>query len=139
MEKDYTIEVVESPDWGLIGAGLGAYNEQQAGDDSSRYMCFVLLGPDGDKLGGIIAATHWDWLYVDLMWLHEDVRGLGFGRRLLEMAEQEARQRGAKRAYLDTFSFQAPGFYENCGYRVFGELPDFPTGHSRFYMMKELT
>jgi GNAT superfamily N-acetyltransferase len=101
-------------------------------------MCFVLLGPDSDKLGGIIAATHWDWLYVDLMWLHEDVRGLGFGRRLLEMAEQEARQRGATRAYLDTFTFQAPGFYQNCGYRVFGELPDFPAGHARYYMMKEL-
>lgn len=46
--------------------------------------------------------------------------------------------RNARHAYLDTFSFQAPGFYQRAGYRVFGELPDFPAGHRRYFMTKEL-
>ncbi len=40
----------------------------------------------------------------------------------------EARRRGAKHAYLGTFTFQTPGFYLRHGYHVFGELKDFPLG-----------
>ena len=72
------------------------------------------------------------------MWLREDVRRHGFGSRLLTQAEDEARKRGAKNVYLDTFSFQAPEFYKKHGYRIFGELKDFPVGHQRFFLMKEL-
>jgi hypothetical protein len=56
----------------------------------------------------------------------------------MEVVEEKARELGAKNAYLDTFSFQAPGFYEKLGYQTFGELPAFPPGHERFYMKKEL-
>lgn len=60
------------------------------------------------------------------------------GRRLLALIEQEGRQRGAKNAYLDTFSFQAPGFYAKLGYRVFGTLTEFPSGHQRCFLTKAL-
>jgi len=93
---------------------------------------------DEEAVGGVIGETHWDWLYVNLMWVREDLRGCGYGHRLLELAEDEARERGAKNAYLDTFSFQAPGFYQQHGYTVFGELKNFPTGHQRYYLTKEL-
>jgi hypothetical protein len=43
-----------------------------------------------------------------------------------------------KNVFLDTFSFQAPGFYQKLGYRVFGELVDFPPGHTRQYLTKRL-
>jgi ribosomal protein S18 acetylase RimI-like enzyme len=72
------------------------------------------------------------------MWVREELRGRAYGRSLLTLAEEEARQRGARHAHLDTFSFQAPGFYERHGYRVFGELQDFPRGHRRYYLTKEL-
>ncbi|MGB7097037.1 MAG: GNAT family N-acetyltransferase, partial [Anaerolineales bacterium] len=78
------------------------------------------------------------WFYLDLMWIKDDLRGRGYGQRLLTLAEDEARQRGAKNAYLDTFSFQAPDFYKKYGYKVFGELQDFPPGHHRYFMTKKL-
>lgn len=86
----------------------------------------------------MVAQIYWDWLYVDLMWMRAELRGQGYGHELLTRVEEEARRRGAKQAFLDTFSFQAPGFYEKHGYRVFGELADFPQGHRRFYMTKAL-
>ena len=89
--------------------------------------------------GGVIAITYWNWLYIDLMWIKEDLRGLGYGSRLLALAEAEARTRGAQHAYLDTFSFQAPEFYKKQGYQVFGELRDFPLGHQRYFLKKELS
>jgi GNAT superfamily N-acetyltransferase len=80
-------------------------------------MCFVIQGPDEEVVGGVIAATQWDWLYIDLMWIQQEFRGHGYGQRLLELAEEKARELGAKNAYLDTFSFQALDFYKKMATR----------------------
>ena len=141
MDQEYRIVNVGRPgdaEWSVIGPGISAYNKQQAGEDKSQGLCFVLYTPDQEIVGGVIGSTYWDWLHVDLLWLKEELRGHGHGHRLLAAAEEEARQRGAKNAYLDTFSFQAPDFYKRYGYRVFGELPDFPPGHRRYFLTKQL-
>ena len=141
MPDDYRIQYVEKPDdrmWSAIGGGIQSYNVLQAGDDHGQLLCYVLFAPDQEIAGGIIGETHWQWLYVNLLWVRGELRRQGYGRQLLELAEQEARLRGAKNAYLDTFSFQAPGFWQRHGYQVVGELRDFPAGHQRFYMKKAL-
>ena len=138
MDKEYEVVYLEKPAWGIIGQGITDHNEQQAGDDRAQSLCFVLRGPDEAVAGGVIGATYWDWLHIDLMWVKDELRGRGHGHRLLMAAEEEARRRGAKHAYLDTFSFQAPDFYQRHGYRVFGELADFPPGHQRYFLSKEL-
>jgi GNAT superfamily N-acetyltransferase len=138
MNEEYKIYYVDKPEWGIIGGGISQYNKQQAGDDQGQNLCFVLRAPDEEVVGGVIGATFWDWLYIDLMWIKEELRGRGYGHRLLELAEEEGRKRGAKNAYLDTFSFQAPEFYKKRGYQVFGELKDFPQGHQRYFLTKQL-
>jgi hypothetical protein len=57
----------------------------------------------------------------------------------MHRAEQEAVARGCHSAWLDTFEFQARGFYERIGYVCFGNLADYPVGFSRFFMRKSLT
>jgi hypothetical protein len=37
---------------------------------------------------------------------------------------------------VDTFDFEARGFYERLGYRVYGELAGFPRGHSHLHLAK---
>jgi ribosomal protein S18 acetylase RimI-like enzyme len=54
----------------------------------------------------------------------------------MQRAEDEARRRGCRGAWLDTYSFQARGFYERIGYEVFGVIDDFPPGHSRLFLRK---
>jgi len=138
MNEELNIVQVDKPEWGIIGPAISNYNKQQAGDDEAKTLCFVLRAPDQEIVGGVIGATYWNWLHVDLMWIKEEFRGRGYGHRLLTLAEEEARQRGAKHAYLDSFSFQAPDFYKKHGYQVFGELADFPTGHQRYFLTKQL-
>jgi GNAT superfamily N-acetyltransferase len=138
VDEEHTIVYVDKPEWGIIGPALHDYNIQQAGDDRGKTLCFVLRAPEQEIVGGVIGATHWDWLHIDLMWVREELRGRGYGHRLLTLAEEEGRRRGAKNAYLDTFSFQAPDFYKQHGYRVFGELEGFPAGHRRLYLTKQL-
>ena len=141
MDEEYNIIYVEKPEesaWGIIGRGVGNYNKQQAGDNKFQRLCFALHAPDQEIVGGVLGEVYWEWLYIDLLWVIDELRGLGYGHRLLTFAEEEARGRGAKNAYLDTFSFQAPDFYKQHGYQVFGELKDFPPGHQRYFYKKQL-
>ena len=141
MPKEYRIAYLEDRDQAalsIIGPGLHQFNMQAAGDNQYQPLCFALYADDETIVGGVVGATYWDWLYVDLLWIRDDLRGKGYGHRLLTCAEEEAQRRGAKNAYLDTFSFQAPAFYEQHGYEVFGELADFPPGHQRFFLRKQL-
>jgi GNAT superfamily N-acetyltransferase len=141
MGEEYHIVFVEDPEQsarGIIGRGVRDFNEQHAGDNRFQRLCFVLTAPDQAIVGGVIGEVYWEWLHVDLLWVRDELRGRGYGHRLLTLLEQEARQRGARHAYLDTFSFQAPGFYQQLGYRVFGKLGDFPSGHERYFLTKQL-
>ena len=141
MTNEYKIIQDEKPEdsaWGVIGRGVAAYNRDQAGDNQFQRVCYVLQDTNGKVVGGVLAEVYWNWLYIDLLWVDEDLRRNGYGTSLMSRMEEEARQLGAKNAYLDTFSFQAPEFYENLGYQSFGELGDFPEGQMRYFMRKEL-
>ncbi len=136
MTEQFQIVYVEKPEesaWEIIGRGLDQYNIQQAGEYGSRRICFALQSPEGEIVGGVLGAIFWGWFQIDLLWVKQELRGRGYGSRLLQGAEEEARRCGAKHAFLDTFSFQAPDFYPKYGYRLFGELDDFPPGHRRCY------
>jgi GNAT superfamily N-acetyltransferase len=141
MADAYRIEYTDSPDdadYTVVGFGIRDFNVQHAGPSEHQHLCLFLHAPDDQVVGGLIGATFYGWLLIELLWVREDLRGQGHGRRLLAQAEQEARRRGAKGAFLDTFSFQAPEFYRRNGYEVFGELHDFPGGYTRFYLKKKL-
>lgn len=141
MDAEYQIVYVDHPEesaWGIIGRGLSQYNTQQTGDEKFQRLCFVLKAPDQEIAGSVLGELYWNWLHIDLLWLKDEFRGRGYGHRLLTLIEDEARQRGAQDVYLDTFSFQAPDFYKQHGYQVFGELEDFPPGHQRYFLTKRL-
>ena len=141
MSENYRIVLEEKPEdsaWGIIGRGVATYNRNQAGDNQFQRLCYVLRDPKGEVVGGVLAEVYWDWLYIDLLWIDGSLRRNGYGTSLMTRIEEQARQLGAKNAYLDTFSFQAPAFYENLGYQSFGELGDFPEGMKRFFMKKAL-
>lgn len=141
MNEEYTIAQVEKPDdpvWNAVGGGISHFNRQQVGESNERDLCFVVYAPNQEIVGGVIGNSYWGWLYISLLWVKEELRGLGFGRRLMEQAEEEARRRGVTNVYLDTFSFQAPDFYLKQGYQVFGVLPNFPAGQQRIFLTKQL-
>jgi GNAT superfamily N-acetyltransferase len=102
-------------------------------------LVVTLRDADGRLAGGVLAATLWGWLVVDALWVEDRLRRRGHGRALVMEAERLARGRGCTRARLDTFDFQARGFYERLGYDVYAELDDFPPGHTQFHLWKTLS
>ena len=94
-------------------------------ENAVRLSFLITLLDSGDNVvGGLFAQISYTWLFVDILWISDEVRGRGEGRNLLRRAEEEARRRDCVGAWVDTFSFQARGFYEKNGYTIFGELPD---------------
>lgn len=118
--------------------GLTTFNESVVG--SSPQVELMVAAYDETKflLGGIKGHTQHGWLYVGWLWVSENCRHSGVGSRLMILAEQEAKKRGCHSSYLNTFSFQALEFYKKHGYEVYGELTDFPKGHSRIFLKKKL-
>ena len=118
--------------------GLIKFNRQQAGP--LRYSRKVLSVRDGKGrlLGGLILQSYWLESYIELLWLTGRSRGAGNGSRLIAAAEREARRRGSRLIHLNTFSFQAPGFYEKQGYRRFGAMSGSPKGKARYFYVKRL-
>jgi len=119
---------------------LVEFNHRRIGKpETYRPLVILLSHPESDDIvGGLYGSTAFSHLWIDLLFVPESVRGLGIGRKLMTQAEAEAMRRGCRAAALDTFSFQARGFYERLGYSVFGILNDCPPGHSRFYLTKPL-
>ncbi|UOQ45792.1 GNAT family N-acetyltransferase [Halobacillus salinarum] len=99
----------------------------------------VMVSNDDESwIGGLNADFYWDWLEINDFWVHKEYRGKGLGAHLLEKAEKIAKEKGAKKALLTTFEFQARTFYETKGYQVVGEVKDYPPGSSYFTMVKVL-
>jgi GNAT superfamily N-acetyltransferase len=141
-EPDLEITVAADPDEcdgirAVVLDNLRAFNREKAEPPGFRPLAIAArLG--GDVIGGIVGETGWKWLYVELLWVSGQHRGQGVGRKLLHAAESEAIGRGMRHVYLDTFDFQARPFYEREGYEVFGTLDDYPPGHQRFFLRKDI-
>lgn len=134
------LEVTDQPDEELaraLLAGLLEHNRPYLGELAPRKLG-VLARDRGRLLGGLTGETRRGFLYVDRLWVAATERGRGLGSRLLLAAEVEAAARGCGSAVLDTFDFQARGFYERHGYAVFGTLDGYSDGHRRHYMVKRL-
>lgn len=118
--------------------GLLRFNDGHRVRAAPEPLQILLRDESGAIQGGLLAATRWHWLLVQILWVADDHRGRGHGSALLGRAEAIARVRGCRKAALDTAAFQALGFYQKAGYRIFGELDDNPPGSKTFYLEKDL-
>ena len=136
------VETVSEPseaDHEAILKLLLAYNETNGGP--ANYQPFAIMVRDrgtGTTVGGLWARIYYEWLFVDLLYVPEEARGRNIGSGLLAEAEAFARRKRCVGVWLNTYSFQAPGFYRKHGYRAFGTLGDYPKGKKLFFFRKTL-
>ena len=139
--SDYRISIEDEPapeDRRKVIEGIIAYNARFAPPVPKPGLTLLLRDAEGDVRGGLLAEMYWGWMFVDILWVDESLRGQGHGTALMRAAEEEAVRRGCANAYLDTFDFKARPFYERLGYEVFGRLDDFPPGGTRWFLRRRL-
>ena len=138
---EYTLSLTDIADEEVrkaIVAPLVEYNSSQAGPSQNRPIVILVRDSENAVVGGLWGHTGYEWLFTQLLVVPTSLRGQGVGTQVMQLAESEAIDRGCHNAWLDTFEFQARGFYERMGYECFGELPSYPRGYSRFFMKKRL-
>ncbi|WP_140487884.1 GNAT family N-acetyltransferase [Flavobacterium sp. GSA192] len=89
-------------------------------------------------IGGLYGRSIWGTLEVKTFVVKPENRNQGIGRKLIIEAEKEAKNRNCRFISLDTFSFQAPGFYEKLGFKKIGTETDFPKGFEKYYYRKKI-
>ncbi len=93
---------------------------------------------EGRLIAGIVAQSTFDTLEVEFLIVDDAYRGRGLGTELLSLAEAQARADGLRRVLVNTYSFQAPRFYEKLGYRKLFEISPCFAAYAQFYFVKEL-
>lgn len=138
---DLRLTVEENPapgDVERLDDGIYAYNAEQTGQRDGRLLGIFLRDADGRVVGGAFANTWCGCLEVKLLWIDESLRRGGHGTRLLRAAEQEALARGCHTAMLDTYTFQAPAFYQKLGYEVYAVIDDPQTRAQKIFLKRTL-
>lgn len=118
---------------------LRAYNASKAGTTVSEQIALLVRNDRDEILGGLYGRVFYQWLFIELLSVPELARGQGMGSKLMQMAEELAREKECIGIWLDTFDFQAPEFYKKHGYSELGHIADYPPGHKRFFFQKRLT
>ncbi|MBP3997934.1 MULTISPECIES: N-acetyltransferase [Pseudomonas] len=121
-----------------ILAPLRAYNIAKAGPSLYEPVALLVRDDNDAILGGLYGHTFYRWLFIELLAVPEQGRGQGIGSKLMNMVEEFAREKDCVGIWLDTFDFQAPGFYKKLGYSECGEIVDYPLGHKRHFFQKRL-
>jgi GNAT superfamily N-acetyltransferase len=93
---------------------------------------------NGTKQAGLISETFGNWLCIKYLFVSEAFRNKGIGKKIMQTAEETARNRGCKYVFVDTFNFQAPEFYKALGFQEVFRLKNYPYNGSRYYYTKTL-
>jgi GNAT superfamily N-acetyltransferase len=120
----------------VVAHGLGDFNRAAYGPLRGAERWIFARDAAGTIQGGARCDIAWGWLYVDWLWVAEARRGAGLGTRLLGTAEALARETACLGVHLNTWSFQAPGFYAKQGYTEAGRVADMPPGAIRHWFIK---
>ena len=132
------LENTESQKAQKIGELVRSYNRSKREAAESEPLNLYIEDEHGRLLAGLVAETFGNWLEIEYLFVKEDLRGQGIGSQLLQQAESEAKKRNCRFAFVNTYQFQAPAFYQKYGYKEVFTLKDYPYTGQRHYYQKDL-
>ena len=132
------LENTESHKSQIIGDLIRSYNRSKREVAESEPLNLYIEDEHGEIMAGLVAETFGNWLEIEYLFVKEDLRGQGIGSQLLQRAESEAKKRNCRFAFVNTYQFQAPAFYQKHGYKEVFTLKDYPYTGQRHYYQKDL-
>ena len=132
------LENTESQKSQIIGDLIRSYNRSKREVAESEPLNLYVEDEHGEIMAGLVAETFGNWLEIEYLFVKEDLRGQGIGSQLLQQAESEAKKRNCRFAFVNTYQFQAPAFYQKHGYQEVFTLKDYPCTGQRHYYQKDL-
>ena len=132
------LENTESQKSQIIGDLIRSYNRSKREAAESEPLNIYVEDDSGELMAGLVGETFGNWLEIEYLFVKEDIRGQGIGSQLLQQAESEAKKRNCRFAFVNTYQFQAPAFYQKYGYKEVFTLKDYPYTGQRHYYQQDL-
>ncbi len=83
------------------------------------YKTFTFLAKEGGKIVGIITGhSYYKEVYISDLIIFEQYRNRHIGSTLVEAVEKQYKNKGFENINLTTYDFQAPKFYQKCGFKI---------------------
>jgi ribosomal protein S18 acetylase RimI-like enzyme len=120
-----------------IDEGLGEANDLAAPLHEVQPLSCFAKDEQGQVIGGAIGRRWGTCCELQQLWVKPAHRRLGLGAKLVRAFETRATEHGCTHFYLETFNFQAPGFYASLGYTVAHEHSVYPHGITKLLMVKQ--
>lgn len=92
---------------------------------------------DNKLIGGAVGVIRFGWYFLEELWIDEKNRGKNIGTMLIEKIEKCAKENNALGVRMETWNFQARGFYEKQGYIVYATFEDCPPGTTDYFLRKK--
>ena len=121
-----------------IGNLIRSYNRSKREAAESEPLNLYVEDDSGQLMAGLVAETFGNLARNRVFICEEDLRGQGIGSQLLQQAESEAKKRNCRFAFVNTYQFQAPAFYQKHGYKEVFTMKNYPYTGQRHYYQKEL-
>ena len=138
MQFDFT-NTPQETDIDTLYQGLVKFNKSHCDVEEKEIACYV-RDEENNIIGGLYGINYSNTLFIKYLWVSEQHRHQHMGRQLMSQAENYAREHGITDLYLDTFSFQAPKFYEQLGFERVGQYTGYPTkGVDRIFFQKHIS
>jgi ribosomal protein S18 acetylase RimI-like enzyme len=134
-------EIINQKSYDKIVEILVEYNLSKTKEFNSEINKPIEIIARNEKkeiIGGLYGRSIWGTLEIKTFAIKPENRNNGIGKKLLLEAEKEAKNRNCRFISLDTFSFQAPAFYEKLGFEKIGTESDFPKGFEKYYYRKKI-
>ena len=122
----------------FLGDRRNDNNIERTGITDGKILSYFARDENRAIIAGLYGWTWGECCEVRYLWVRHDYRNRGYGKGLMQAAENEAIARGCRQIVLDTHSFQAPRFYQALGFKIVGTHADYPHGHRKHYLKKTL-
>lgn len=135
----HRIEVHDDPpaeDTRLVDQGIGDHNDAAAPLHQVQPLASLARDAQGRVIGGAVGRSWGQCCELLQLWVAPEQRLQGLATALMQAFEARATERGCQVFYLETWSFQALGFYQGLGYEVHMAIEGFGPGLVKYSLVK---
>ncbi len=137
----YTINLETNPapdDIQILCDGISHEAQKKKQLKSVSSFAFFIRDENGKIIGGCNGDILYGQLYVSQLWIDEKLRGQGYGTKLMQLAENHAKQNNCSFVAVNTMNFEAPEFYKKLGFIIEFERHGFDKDSVFYFLRKDL-
>lgn len=128
----------KSEDLQILNDGIFEQAKQKKGMKPLDFFAFFIRDEHGAIIGGCGGDNMYGCLYVGQLWVAEHLRGKGYGTKLMQKAEELAKNSGSNFVAVNTFDWEALDFYKKLGFFVEFERKGFDKNSVFYFLRKDL-